>query len=465
MGASSYDADELRTRFSISLSEMYKKEVPLYGTLMDIVSQVDGSVLASQGQNLQHLPVRHQIERHGAIRVGTPEELRVIKRLFAVMGMYPVGYYDLTVVGFPLHSTAFRPITAESLSKNPFRVFTTKLRRDLISADIREKVDEILAARKLFTPRLLEIIGHAEKGSISNQDIDDLIPEALKIFKWHSQSTVSFEDYTKLKHEHPVIADIVCFPSAHINHLTPRTLDIELVQKEMISQGLPAKDGIEGPPNRSCPILLRQTSFRALEEPVNFFNEGYSLVHSTHAARFGEIEQRGAAVTPQGRALYDKCLHDAHERVAAASSSSLTFDSALSSTFSKYPDNWSELRTQGLVYFRYKVNMDYDSARDKAKGLPFQIPIDRLLALGVVDYEPIIYEDFLPFSAAGIFKSNLSDKPERPLAKRPNASAQSALEDALGCKTLDSFDIYRRLQQESIHECAHILGLKEIIVD
>lgn len=348
---------------------------------MDIVSQVDGSVLASQGQNLQHLPVRHQIERHGAIRVGTPEELRVIKRLFAVMGMYPVGYYDLTVVGFPLHSTAFRPITAESLSKNPFRVFTTKLRRDLISADIREKVDEILAARKLFTPRLLEIIGHAEKGSISNQDIDDLIPEALKIFKWHSQSTVSFEDYTKLKHEHPVIADIVCFPSAHINHLTPRTLDIELVQKEMISQGLPAKDGIEGPPNRSCPILLRQTSFRALEEPVNFFNEGYSLVHSTHAARFGEIEQRGAAVTPQGRALYDKCLHDAHERVAAASSSSLTFDSALSSTFSKYPDNWSELRTQGLVYFRYKVNMDYDSARDKAKGLLFKFLLTDYLLL------------------------------------------------------------------------------------
>lgn len=442
---------------------MYKKEVPLYGTLMDIVSQVDSSVLASQGQNLQNLPVRHQLERHGAIRLGTAEELRVIKRLFAVMGMYPVGYYDLTLVEFPLHSTAFRPIIADSLSKNPFRVFTTVLRRELVSADLREKVDAILEARKLFTPRLLEIIDHAEKGIMNNQDIDELIPEALQIFKWHSQSTVSFEDYTKLKQEHPVIADIVCFPSAHINHLTPRTLDIELVQKEMINQGLPAKDRIEGPPNRICPILLRQTSFRALEEPVNFFNEGNSLVHSTHTARFGEIEQRGAAVTPRGRELYDKCLHDAHESVAAASGSSL--DSALSSTFSRYPDNWPELRAQGLVYFRYKVNIDHESAREKAKGLPSLIHIDQLLALGVIDYEPIIYEDFLPFSAAGIFKSNLSDQPEKPLAKKADADAQLELEDALGCKTLDSFDIYDRLQKESIHECAQILALKEIMLN
>lgn len=431
---------------------------------MDIVSQVDSSVLASQGQNLQSLPVRHQLERHGAIRLGTPEELRVIKRLFAVMRMYPVGYYDLTLVGFPLHSTAFRPITAESLSRNPFRVFTTVLRRELISEDLRGKVDEILAARTLFTPRLLEIIDHAEEGSMSDADFNDLIPEALKIFKWHSQSTVSFKDYQRLKQEHPVIADAVCFPSAHINHLTPRTLDIELVQKEMIKQGLPAKDRIEGPPNRSCAILLRQTSFRALEEPVNFLDQGNSLVHSTHTARFGEIEQRGAAVTPKGRALYDICLHDAHESLAA-SGSSLTFDSALSSTFSKYPDSWSELRAQGLVYFRYKVNLGHYSACEKVKDFPSAIHIDQLLALGVLDYEPIIYEDFLPFSAAGIFKSNLSDQPEKPLAKKTDASAQSDLEDALGCKTLDSFEIYSRLQDNSIQECAHILGLKEIKLD
>lgn len=42
------------------------------------------------------------------------------------------------------------------------------------------------------------------------------------------------EEYVKLNSEHPIVADIASFPSAHINHLTPRTLDIDLVQKTMV---------------------------------------------------------------------------------------------------------------------------------------------------------------------------------------------------------------------------------------
>jgi uncharacterized glyoxalase superfamily metalloenzyme YdcJ len=53
-------------------------------------------------------------------------------RLFAVMGMAPVGYYDLSAAAVPVHSTAFRPIKDEALRRNPFRVFTWLLRLDLI---------------------------------------------------------------------------------------------------------------------------------------------------------------------------------------------------------------------------------------------------------------------------------------------------------------------------------------------
>ena len=72
------------------------------------------------------------MERHGAIRLGTPDELSTIRRLFMVMGMVPVGYYDLSVAGIPVHSTAFRPTSEEALRRNPFRVFTSLLRLDLI---------------------------------------------------------------------------------------------------------------------------------------------------------------------------------------------------------------------------------------------------------------------------------------------------------------------------------------------
>ena len=38
-----------------------------------------------------------------------------MRRLFAVMGMFPVGYYDLTPAGVPVHSTAFRAVSTEAL--------------------------------------------------------------------------------------------------------------------------------------------------------------------------------------------------------------------------------------------------------------------------------------------------------------------------------------------------------------
>lgn len=95
---------------------MYKKEVPLYADLIDIVNEVDDKVLQARrtlspnsSEVIQELPSRHRLERHGAIRLGTVHELRTIRRLFAVLGMHPVGYYDLSVVGFPLHATAFVP--------------------------------------------------------------------------------------------------------------------------------------------------------------------------------------------------------------------------------------------------------------------------------------------------------------------------------------------------------------------
>ncbi|KAJ5779261.1 hypothetical protein N7457_006981 [Penicillium paradoxum] len=456
-----WDADELRTRFTQGLSDMYRAEVPLYGDLIRIVREVDSTVLKSKGKNVEELPLRNQIERHGAIRLGTDFEMRTVKRLFRLFNMHPVGYYDLKVAGLPLHGTAFRPLDEGSLSKNPFRIFTTVLRRDLLSSKIQQTVDKILGHRSLFTPRLCEIMNIAEEQKMmTSQEANDLITEALKIFGWHSRSTVSIEDYLELKREHPTVADIACFPSAHINHLTPRTLDIELVQQEMIRQGLPAKEMIEGPPPRKCPILLRQTSFKALEENVEFANADGSSIHGTHTARFGEVEQRGAAVTRKGRELYDQLL--AYAVRNAANVSDISFSDILFNAFREFPDSWEELRVRGLVCFRYSVTpLGKETATTKPQT-SLHISLARLLSLGWVEYEPITYEDFLPLSAAGIFKSNL---PYGPVKSRieETASTSTGLEAILGCKILDEIEFYHALQDDSIESCRKLLCLEEII--
>ncbi|TXC08749.1 hypothetical protein FocTR4_00004304 [Fusarium oxysporum f. sp. cubense] len=295
---SAWDVDVLRTKFSLALSEMYRQEVPRYGDLIQIVRDVDTAVLRAEGQRPEDLPLRNHLERHGAIRLGSEEELQVIKRLFAIFGMHPVGYYDLQVVKFPLSGQSLR---------NPW-------------------------------PKT-----HFES---LPSEADELITESLKVFKWHSRSMVTIGDYNKLKQEHPLVADIVCFPSAHINHLTPRTLDIEYVQKEMIRRNLPAKERIEGPPVRRCPILLRQTSFKGRDELVNFPTSTGDAVPGTHTARFGEVEQRGAAVTRKGRGLYDELLNTASEQ--SSGSSRITLDEALVNAFRAYPDTWRELQEKGL---------------------------------------------------------------------------------------------------------------------
>ena len=94
------------------------------------------------------------MERHGAIRVGTAKELSTLRRMFAIMGMYPVSYYDLSQAGVPVHSTAFRPVDDAALCRNPFRIFTSLLRLELIeNVALRERAAEILSHRNIFTPR------------------------------------------------------------------------------------------------------------------------------------------------------------------------------------------------------------------------------------------------------------------------------------------------------------------------
>ncbi len=99
---------------------MYGAEVPAYTTLLDVSAEVNRELGGSQ---------RVTAERHGAIRVGSPRELADVAALFAAFGMYPVGFYDLrdATPPVPVVSTAFRPIDADQLDHNPFRVFTSML--------------------------------------------------------------------------------------------------------------------------------------------------------------------------------------------------------------------------------------------------------------------------------------------------------------------------------------------------
>lgn len=436
-------ADQIRSLFSRAMSAMYQQEVPQYGTLMQLVAEVNQQVLIRNPALTARLEAadelnRLSIERHGAIRVGRADELNMLRQLFAIMGMVPVGYYDLSQAGVPVHSTAFRPVEDEALRRNPFRLFTSLLRLELIEdEDLRAQAERILAARDIFTPRCRELVAlHQQQGGLTASQAEVFVQEALETFRWHRQTTVDSATWQALNQQHRLIADVVCFPGCHINHLTPRTLDIDQVQALMPTRGITPKAIIEGPPQRRVPILLRQTSFKAVEEPVRF-QDGHP---GTHTARFGEIEQRGVALTPAGRALYDRLLAE-----AGSGSDNQQHQRQLAETFRAFPDDEKQLRQQQLAWFDYRL-----SEQGRAQPPQPGEALETLIEQGRVIAEPIVYEDFLPVSAAGIFQSNLGDEAR---ARTAGHASRAAFEQALGAPLLDEMALYEARQQRSLQRC------------
>lgn len=438
-------SDEIRARFSQEMSKMYRTEVPAYGELLDLVAETNDEVLSGDPDLKAELADTDNLdriseERHGAIRLGTADELQMISRVFGVMGMKPVSYYDLTQANVPVHSTAFRAVDAEALSQSPFRVFTSLLRTELIkNEELRARSEEILNARDIFTPRLRELVDKAEaQGGLDDADAQDFIEQAAITFKWHEDAAVDKPFYEKLKEADPRVADIVCFKGPHINHLTPRTLDIDHIHAQMPERGMAAKNVIEGPPP-SHPILLRQTSFKALTEEVRFEGEA-----GLHTARFGEIEQRGAALTPEGRALYDKILNEVRAEITPApdGSNAAEYMQVLTERFQEgFPSDPDEMRAEGLAYFQYYKTSE--------APVPQGADLEDLIEQGLVDFTPITYEDFLPVSAAGIFASNASDKTREDTFK---SSSQADFETSLGQPVLSEFDLYSTMEQHSIEQ-------------
>lgn len=452
-------AGAVRAMFASAISDMYQAEAPQYRAMKALVADGNRRALAENPQLERRLVdsgafEQLDVERHGAIRVGTAEELSTLRRLFAIMGMAPVGYYDLSVAGLPVHSTAFRPIGDSAMRASPFRIFCSLLRLDLIvDAEAREIAAKILAQRDIFTRRCRELVNLSERRGFGDEEAREFAIEATKTFRWNGRATVSSAVYRRLHSTHPLLADIVCFKGPHINHLTLHALDIDAAHAAMAAQGMSPKAIIEGPPRRRCPILLRQTSFKANPEPVDFIEEDGRRMSGAHAARFGEIEQRGAALTAKGRALYDRLLAEAQAEAPLATddSNARAFNEALTRRFTAFPDDDEMLRREKLAFFRYAP-----VARAGA-GAPASRPsIDDLLRSGALRAEPILYEDFLPVSAAGIFRSNLGDQRVEEFTERAD---RRAFEAALGAPVLDEFALYEEAERRSLAAGLEALGL------
>lgn len=455
---------ELRSAFAQSLSVMYGEEVPAYNALVDVATEVNRDHIARHGADAQRLGsiARVTAERHGAIRVGSEVEIAQVARIFAAFGMYPVGFYDLrdaSSSSVPVVSTAFRPVDPGELARNPFRVFTSMLATEdprFFSPELRLELEAFIGSRTLFTAELLELADKAvAQNGLDAEDAKELLRLATGAFKL-SDDPVDFEWYKRLEKISAVAADIGGVTTTHINHLTPRVLDIDDLYDRMEARGIVMIDEIQGPPRWDGPdVLLRQTSFRALSEDRVFAFADGSVGPGELRVRFGEVEQRGIALTAKGRDLYDRMVAITDARLATVGTDSTRADAAAEVWAENLPRTEGELAAQGLAFFTYRI----DERVLAATELSSRPRLAELIRAGVIVPEPIVYEDFLPRSAAGIFQSNLTDDGSKDTEQAAAHYDIERMSEIVGAPVLDPLELYRQQQDESIQSIADRFGL------
>lgn len=458
---------QLRAQFARRLSQMYGEEVPAYNTLVDVSTAVNEDFLARHGAEAERLGSigRVTAERHGAIRVGSATELAQVARVFAAFGMYPVGFYDLrdaSKSSVPVVSTAFRPVDPEELAKNPFRVFTSMLAADdprFFDAQLQKELQEFIGNRVLFTEELLSLADlAADQGGLDEAQAEQLLTQATGVFEL-SDEPVDHAWYKKLEAISAVAADVGGVSTTHINHLTPRVLDIDDLYDRMEDLGITMIDEIQGPPGWDGPdILLRQTSFRALAEERVFRYEDGSVDRGELRVRFGEVEQRGIALTPAGRELYDRMVSETDRRLAEDQASGVRVEVARTVWEESLPRTEKEMALRGLAYFTFTVNREASTQTAASFG-PEPVSLKKLIEADVVIAEPIVYEDFLPRSAAGIFQSNLTDEGSRDDAQLGTDYDITVLSQIVGREVADPYDLYQRQQDASIASIQNQLGI------
>ena len=83
-----------------------------------------------------------------------------------------------------------------------------------------------------------------------------------------------------------------------------------------------------------------------------------------------------------------------------------------------------------------------------------------LVMQGLVEAQPITYEDFLPFSAAGIFQSNLHKTESTGRSMKISVSSdQAGFENSLGSPLISSDDLYSQIEGDSLRKCIEGLGI------
>jgi uncharacterized glyoxalase superfamily metalloenzyme YdcJ len=300
------DRTEMQNRLFAELSAMFGKRVPLYGKSLLVNAECNREVcdllalrhpgFAVSDETLQHT----SRERHGAIRIGRPDEYRLIARFFACFAMDPHNFFDMSAIGAksqPVIATAFR-----STHQPHHRVFTSLLMPDYFDKATRERIEALLAERSVFSDEAIRLIEKSEReGGLSWDDAEALIGEATaRIFKWtgRARDRALYDELCKAGFK--IAADIACFERHHLNHLTPNTLCMDLFTAAMkFCMGESDRATFERRATRALTLMLSMSS-------PDWLRLHFKHLSADEVDSFGDAQVTDAQIDASVQALGDR---------------------------------------------------------------------------------------------------------------------------------------------------------------
>ncbi|HTM86490.1 MAG TPA: DUF1338 family protein, partial [Mycobacterium sp.] len=183
-----------------------------------------------------------------------------------------------------------------------------------------------------------------------------------------------------------------------------------------------------------------------------FRDEAGRVYTDSLRVRFGEVESRGVALTPRGRDLYDAMLAEVDARLDEHPGLPRQ-DVAAEVWSARLPATDRDLAVADLAYYTFSA------APEVPSGLRPESDLAGLIDAGWVIPQPIIYEDFLPRSAAGIFQSNLSSAGHKDTSMYGRELDIDWMSDIVGIQVADPSDLYAAQRAASLHRVTAGLDL------
>lgn len=449
---------EIRSLLVASLVEVFESQMPIYREMREVVEAVNHRAVENDPTLAEHVK-KLGVIMHGAVRVASSTELHTLARVLKVMGLYPYNYYDLRK-GVSVNSTAFRAKTRDELLENGFRLFVSMLDLDCIHSDYHEMVNEIIERRNIFHNDLMQLVLTSEmNGGLTLEEAKQFVTESMKIFVRPKKAAISLPTYEKLLSVNGVLGHILVSNAVALNHLTPCVANVHEGHREMVKKGIKTIPAVQGPPE-GWSILLNQTSCVAPAVELDFpNNEDEGFTKGFHQETFIEMEERHVALTPKGRGMYDEMLELAINGVTMQKSETgydAHYYHLLSQAFADFPKDLKLMREKELAFFIYQST---ELGLKTPTETLAELTLEELITNKYVVAVPQFYEDFLPKSAEGIFRSNVGEEKMTTVAVQKSDS-QRRFEEALGRPVLNMYDYYQKLQFESLAETCNELGLE-----